>query len=492
MYKQHFRTAVLIVVLLITSAVSFTSAEELKKLRKGDITVTYPAGLDDKARELADFATKEFLPIRDQLRERQEALADTGKVARRIVEWLGCPEEQKTAERDLTDFSSVMSSIHKLFTNFRLYRESDIEASGGVSSGPVSLLWDQSLDHCTFKFWVSGRKPDPSVFMPVVLTRSGELSCAAPLDQVVDNLSAYVLPFALILPHEIAESVLINKLQIYHPYARWFNDGIATWVNMQIVDEFVSDQRKEFRRQMLPDDEDNSRRPTINLLAWLQLGYMPGDTFRERLMGSEGTNYPFAAEAVTRMLRGLPDDTLAKIIGVLKGKRNPDTDTICAAIKEVTGRDAKSILLEYVPKHVKEGLEKKEDVSLYERAKSLVGEKDYLEMCRLLQASIEIRPSNKDAHLNLAWAMRRSGAPKELSERELVIAHVLSYNDASTPDYFQKDEEAGYLLGRTWQRSGSEDARAREIFNWVLKINPNHADAIAALAELDKAQKDEK
>lgn len=485
MYRQLAITVVLAAALLIAIAAPSNSTEKMKKLKAGDITVTYPAGLEDKAKELAEFATKNILPERDRFLKTTKVFSDTDKVSKRIVEWLGCPEEQKEAEEAFAGCSKTTDSLEKMFTDIRLYRKSDIKSSGGVSEGPITLSYDRATDHLQFKLWVSGA--DQEAFLPVLLGEDGEFDFGGPLTEAAEGIRSMLTNMLLIVSHEAAESVLVSRLKLYHPYARWFNDGVANWVGLRITDEFAPDQRKEFRSSLMPVSGDTSVRSTINLLTWLQMGFMPGNSFREKTEGNDPTNYAYATEAVVRILRGLPPDTLAKIIGKLKGKYYADTDMICTAIQEVTGRNAKAILLEYVPAHVKEGLAKNEDVSLYGKARGLVGEKDYMEICRLLQASIEMRPGNKDAHFNLAWAMRKSGAPKELSERELVIAYAVAYDSTDRVDLFTKDEEAVYLLGRMWQISRVDDDKAREHFKRVLKTNPSHADAIAALAELDKA-----
>jgi tetratricopeptide (TPR) repeat protein len=489
MYKRPVITAVLIVVLLISFTARSTSAEELKK---GDVTVTYPAGLEDKARELADFATKNLLPIRDQFRKMRKALSDTDKVSKRIVEWLGCPEEQKEAEKMLVLNLRVLDSVETLFTDIRLYRESDLKTGSGLSEGPAKLSYDQSSDCFHFQMniwmWESRAEETHNAFLPVVLSDDGTFHCAEPLTKTADNLLALCYSVLAIVPHEVAESMLIDRLKFYHPYARWFNDGVANWVNLRIVEEFAHDRYRTIEEHTMPDKEDKSLRSKINLLTWLQIVFMPGKSFADQTETNDPTNYPYATEAIDRMFRDLPSDSLGKVILKLKGKHCPDTDTICAAINEVTSRDAKAILLEYVPSHVRTGLAQHVDVALYDQSRRLVGEMDYAGIVRLLSKSVEIQPNNMNAHFNLAWAMRKAGEPKDRSEQHLKIVWGLA---ASKGRYnlnpFEQDEEAMYLLGRMLQHSKLSD-KARETFNKVLESCPDHVDTKTALAELDKEQ----
>lgn len=486
MHKQLY-TAVLLAALLGGMCLPCAAAEEMKKLKAGDITVTYPAGLEDRAREVADFATRNILPIRDQFLRTRKALSDNDKVSKRIVEWIGYPEGQKEAKKVLLEYSEAMDAMATLYTDIRLYRESDVKASGGVKDGSVSLSYDPSDDSFQSNWQAtSDQSPEArTAFLPIAVGEDGRYN-GKPIDEMPKHLDETALGMLPAI-HEAAESVLLLGLKLHHPYARWFNDGASNWVMMQVTREFTPDLYEQCVTSAMPDEEAKSLRPKINLLAWPQVDYCPRNPSEEEIR-LNGACYAYATEAIDRMLRDLPPDTLAKVIRKLKGQHRPNTDAICAAIKEVTARDAKAILLEYVPDRIKSDRAQNVNVALYEQAKRLVGEADYAGMVRLLTASIEIEPNDPDAHFNLAWAMRKARMPKDDSERQAKIAAgLLSSKQPHEFSYFEVDDDSMYILGRVLMRAGN-DKQARKMFEQVTEHASDPADAKAALEELDKKQ----
>lgn len=486
MHKQ-LCTAVLLAALLGGMCLPCAAAGETKTLKAGEITVTYPSGMEDKAKEVAEFATKNILPIRDQFLKTRKALSDTDKVANRIVEWLGCPEEQKEAKKILASFPEIMDAVESLYTDIRLYRESEVKASGGMKEGAMSLSYDPS-DGSFHSNWLATSdqsKEARKAFLPVAVGEDGRYN-GKPVDELARGLDGTAFGMMPAI-HEAAEAVLLLGLKFYHPYARWFNDGVSNWVMMQVAREFTPDLYGQCETSAMPGDEAKSLRPKINLLAWPQVDYSARNPSQEEIR-LNGACYQYATEAIDRMLRDLPPDTLAKIIRKLKGQYCPNTDAICAAIKVVTDRDARAILLEYVPDRIRSDRAQNVNFALCEQAKRLVGQADYAGMARLLSTSIEIEPSDPDAHFNLAWAMRKARMPKEESERQAKIAAgLLSGKTPHDFAYFEVDDECMYILGRVLMHAGN-DKKAREILEQVIEHASDPADAKAALEELDKKQ----
>jgi tetratricopeptide (TPR) repeat protein len=255
-------------------------------------------------------------------------------------------------------------------------------------------------------------------------------------------------------------------------------------VELRVADQLVASRlSREHRKQNFAGRKEKSLKGKVNLIAWPLAGLESQCPSAEEEEISTAC-YSFAVEAIDRMLGDKPG-ALAKVTAKLKGGRSPDTDKICAAITEVTGRDAKSILLDYVPDYVRAGLKSGEPESLRKDALQKLHARDYAGGAKLLSRLLEMTPSNVNARLDLAWAMRKSGAPRPESERMITIAvNVLQCSEVGRFELCASDADSKYVVGRALQVAGDKQ-KAKVRFDEVLRLDPSHADAQSALKELE-------
>ena len=467
--------------------------DELQKLQVGEITITYPTGLEAQAKELAE-AAKEVIPPRKQtFLKVRKALSDTDKVAQRITDLIRCPEDVDLARRMLSAFGAILDSVSGVFGDLRIYREGDVKASGGLQEGCWRVTYDAATDKFSYELGmesaVDERAAPKSAAFPVLVQSDGtfrttdEASLQVFLQQVYDRF-AQPVPTPV---HEVTEAILRRRFNLHHPFARWFNEAAANWVMLKVASEVLPGTEKECRQACLPDPEDELLRGKVNLLAWEQVECSKQSRSEEERALS-AASYKFATEALDRALRDQAPDTLAKIVGMLKSKPYADTEAICGAITEVTGTDFKSILLEYVPKHVREGLEQDQPKQLLAQAKDRMREKDYAGVVDLLTRVLEMAPCDTYARSNLALAMRETKMPKDESERQIKICAELGACGGELHlELTGSDDEAHYVFARIAQ-FGGEKSEARKHFESALKSNPDHEDAKAALKELGEDQ----
>ena len=143
--------------------------------------------------------------------------------------------------------------------------------------------------------------------MPVIVRDDGTFRTAAglgpaedlagKLDQVMES-GATMIRGALV--HEDAE-IMLGILGFDHPFARWFNEGGANWVALQVVAQVAPEYLQLCRESFLPGREADPLRERINLLTWTQFTYgrefvVVGDA------GLDEAHYPYATELIERLL----------------------------------------------------------------------------------------------------------------------------------------------------------------------------------------------
>lgn len=460
----------------------------MQKLQVGEITISYPAGYESQAKELAKAAEKEIPPRRDKFLQVKRAFADSKALAKRIGDLMGAPESTETPRWVISSYSTIFDAMSGMFDDLRLYRESDLRKSGGLNEGPVHMTYDPRVDLFDLKMDFSTRGGGPSkAFMPFTVGDDGRFRIVGrSLEETVAERCDRVTEMSPVPIHEAAEGVLVRELHFNHPFARWFNEGTATWVMLRLIAEVAPSLVADTRRISLPGAKESSVRSKVNLLAWPQDSFRPTSASTEDRLVVQA-DYQFSTEAVDRMLRDKPE-ALAGIIGKLKGKPSPDNDAICEAITQVTGRDAKSILMEYVPDYVRSGLKDGAPKSLLDQATRKLLSREDSEAVKLLSRLLEMTPSDWTARLHLACAMRKAGTPKDESERQIVLsAALISLQRSGAFDPVVPDAESEYVVGRLAQQLG-DNARAKELFELVLKLNPDHADAQSALKEIESGK----
>jgi len=91
------RRLALVAVCLILP-LGYCAAEEMKRLRVGEVIVTYPPDLEKEAKEVARIAGELLPPKLKQHKELKKKLSDTKKIAEHITTLIGCPEYTRDAE----------------------------------------------------------------------------------------------------------------------------------------------------------------------------------------------------------------------------------------------------------------------------------------------------------------------------------------------------------------------------------------------------------
>ena len=164
-----------------------------QKLTVGGITVSYPTGLEPQARELMAVCQQVIPPRREKCLAAARAFSDQKAIAERVADLLGRPDHADAANNIVSAIASVTEALTDA-----LFLPLIVRDDGTFRTPPGLGLAE----------WV-----------------------AQPIDELVVG-SAITLRAAAI--HQAAE-VILDGLGCDHPFTRWFSEGVANWVALQVV-----------------------------------------------------------------------------------------------------------------------------------------------------------------------------------------------------------------------------------------------------------------
>jgi len=499
----------LLLLILVFYKPAFANGEEIEYQTPGGITVTAPAGMEEQARQVGAIADKVLPPYGREYNAFRQAMMKAG-LEKRIADLLGCQENMETTRTILAEFDKVMVAPYAdCFTHVMIIRDTEVIAPGILTFGSIKVRYDRAENSMNLSFapYVQITKTMPeanpatekplSSVIPVVLAEEDGYAVREEDEAAFLNWVADTLIVSCLLPiHEATEGTLAihvlsdgaNKDKPYfHPYNRWFAEGVANWVMLRLGAEIAPRAAASLQAQYTPPADD-PRREYINLPLW---SFMMGFDLipNERTAQQDAYLYPYATELVGRLLAGQPEGTLAKIVRQLKHTKLPNPHEVTQAISDVTGKDAGSIIAQYVPHNVRVRLEDGTRPPL-ESARAAARAADYTNTAQYLAFAVAIDPGDAALHFHLAWALRKAGADRKESDFELKQALLLSrYTEQRTgraveiKPFYLNDAETLYLLGRREQVFDRPE-QAKKFYRRALAKAPRHADTLAALEEM--------
>ncbi len=463
--------------------------EELKQLVDGTITVSYPPGMESQAKKVMGIMKKSIEPSIDIHHQIVSLLANSGDISTQIAALLGSEEIQQTVTQRLDAYKTKSEALVQAFSNVRLIKTADGMATGGVDAGVLQVRYSQDKDKFNMALDLTGNTGDKlkRSYFPVFINGDGSIRSESKLvDMTVDMLgSSKALVVAPI--HESVRYAVEERLNLYHPFARWFNEGVSGWVTKRVIGK-IDPQTGDVADKVFAVSADAQKmRDKVNLIAWPQAAFQNQQKpfFDPSL---EAAQVQYSVELVSGILGGNRSDKLARIVKSLKYNPADDSATICEAIKRETGDDPQPKLMAYVPKNVKDGIESGEPKKLVSQAEKLVQEKKWSQAADKLRLALQMTPEDVNARLNLAWVEREFGERLDSELQVFLTAGLLKLKPQHYAIHlFVSSVEGNYINGRLAILLGDLDS-ARRFLEPVLQLKPDHKDAKRAMEEVNKLE----
>lgn len=480
---------VMTVALIIGLAFSSVAcvAVDMKQLSSGGITVSYPPGMEAQAKKVMAIWQTSVKPSIDVQRQTTTLLNDLDGISKDIAQMLGADDKQAPIKTRLESFKTKAQVHTAAFSHIRLVSKGTAVATQGVDASLVQLRYIKEKDEFTLVVDLQEVNPDKlkKSFFPVIVNADGSIRSESKLASMALDFLGAGEAMSVAPVHDTVGYMMAEQLQIYHPFTRWFNEGVSGYITRQVISKYSPKLNSLVTSLFSVSDRAKAIRPKINLLAWPQLPYQNREkAVFDPVCETAATQY--SIEVITNLLAKANPKVLPKIVSSVSHAGNPDTDAICAAVKTATNTDLKPILMTYVPQAVQDGITSGEAPKLVAKAEALVGQKKWQESAAALRQALDMTPTDVNARINLAWIVREFGQRHD-SEVQIFLTAALLKREKYSFHLYQNVIEGDYVLGRFAIMMGDLQL-AKQRMERVLYYKPDHVDAKRAMDEIDRLE----
>ncbi|MHC4501565.1 MAG: hypothetical protein ACYS21_20955, partial [Planctomycetota bacterium] len=141
--------------------------------------------------------------------------------------------------------------------------------------------------------------------------------------------------------HEVVELTLVNRVKPQGPYWRWFSDGFANAISVEILEKQLGEQHAQQYSDMLDFSEYEDLEKQINLKYWMAAQYCvfplgPPIDYEQRLVSAR---YAYAMLEAQRLIEKHGIDCVHKILDELCGAESRTGADIISAIFNAASKD---------------------------------------------------------------------------------------------------------------------------------------------------------
>ena len=268
--------------------------------------------------------------------------------------------------------------------------------------------------------------------------------------------------------HEVVESNLLNRAKPTDAYWRWFSDGFANAITIEILKKYAGAEiADEFAKAYYISDYKGLEKE-INLRYWMGLNFCiktPLEYENELSLA----RYAYATQEAQRLIEQHGIDCVRKIIDKMLTKNTRTAQDILQAVNEVTGENMQQRFGHYQTfESRQDGLAKYG--SLFNTA---VEKKDYEQMLVNLLRSLELQesqlsPTGLQCYKEIALLLFKLGH-KEAGDDAMHNCIEL-FKNTGMPVAHQAAMEAFIIYAFSCKNA----AKARVVAEELLKSKPNH------------------
>ncbi len=292
-----------------------------------------------------------FLKVAED--NKKETLHNKDQIIARINSILGIADAKTEAQRRMLDDLSRPLPFPK--PTFFLITEATVKDFLRVGGELPGFKYDNTTDTAEYYldlWWRSKTDAEkgPQFAFP--------LKSEAEFEQMITKVFGVLTKFASTALttgmkggaiHEVVEASLLSRVKPQGPYWRWFSDGFANAIALQILEELVSEQSAaEFAKAFDPNDHKHLERD-LNLRYWMAAKYcvLPIGGPIDYEGNFTEARYTYATLEARRLIDKHGLDLVDKILEEICDKESRTGEDLCRAITKVTGEDMSKRLDRY-------------------------------------------------------------------------------------------------------------------------------------------------
>ncbi len=377
----------------------------------------------------------------------------------------------------MTEILSLLSAENQTFYLVRKEATKDYLRKGGKLP---HMSYDKETDMVTQYFGVAGQLINSKVAITNYFSDDKELEILIPIETkhtFEKDLEEYFGMLAEcfstgVLLHETIEPAILKRWRPENPYWRWFSDGFANAITIEILKKYSGDENAEEFAKAYDLNEHKKLEKEINLRYWMGLNFCiqtPLEYESELRMA----RYTYATYEAQQLIEKHGIDCVRKILDEVCTKKTRTGQDILQAIKKVTGEDIQQHLNHYQTFETrKEGMAKY--TGLFNTASD---KKDYEQMLINLLRMLELQdsqisPTGLRSYKEAALLLFKLG--HEEAADEAMHNCVELFKNSGMPMAGDAAMETFIIYAFNCKNAKKAEKMAEEL----LKTKPNHLPAL--------------
>jgi hypothetical protein len=427
-------------------------------------TIYYEKSLEPK---LPVFETryKQFLAEQENIKnietKKKQIIADINKI-------LGITEpDTEKQDKALTGLLGALSIENMTFYILLQDTTKDFLYEGGQLP---NFTYDKADDTVTYNpEFITTSENGPDKNSELAFLVASEETFEENISLIFQTLGSGKLGIAI---HEVVESSLLNRTKPTDAYWRWFSDGFANAITIEILKKYAWIEHAEEFAKAYYINEYKGLEKEINLRYWMGLNFCI-KTPLEYESNLSLARYAYATQEAQRLIELNGIDCVCKIIDKLLTKKTRTAQDILQVVNEVTGEDMQQRFAYYQTFETRQdGMAKYG--SLFNAA---LEKKDYEQMLINLLRTLELQesqlsPTGLQCYKEIALLLFKLG--HEQAGDEAMHNCIELFKNTGVPIAHEAAMEAFLIYAFNCKNA----TKAREVAEQLLKSKPNHVLAL--------------
>ncbi|MHC4345370.1 MAG: hypothetical protein ACYSUP_11870 [Planctomycetota bacterium] len=403
-----------------------------------------------------------------------QSLENKNQIITEINRILGIEDPNIKTQRQMLD--DLMRPLPFPKPTFFLVTQATVKDFLRAGGKLPNFTYDKATDTAGYHFQLWGT---PQTFDQQTPQFAFPLKSEAELEQIVallfGKLTEMVYPSPATVTriglaiHEVTEMTLVKHFRPQGPYCRWFTDGFANAITIEILTRQMSKKHAEDYGEMVDYRKYEDLENQINLRYWMAGQYCvfllgsPID-YEQRLTEAR---YAYAMREAQRLIDKHGIDCVRKTLDELSGAESRTGADISNAIEKVTGEDVEARLNKYQTFRTREQGIPKYTVPFNAASKNNDYEKMLINLLRLMELhDFQYSPNNLQSWMNAAWLLYMMGL--EETGDQVMQNCVSLFEHSPVPG----GHEAAMETSIIYAFKCGKPEKAREVAPELLKTQP--------------------